>query len=671
MSRNCIPTSVVPHLRYPYKEFNPAQSLVVPWRDKDVNLICASPTGSGKTEMAELIMDDSLRKRKKVIYAAPMKAIAQEKKKKWEDPKHGFSGYSVIEITSDVQMDEDRLKEIKAADIIVMTTEALDSKCRRMESEKNDWLLEVGALVVDEVHLLTFEERGDRLESAIMRFSHYNPQARLAFLSGTVSNYEELGRWASSLNGKETKNIVSDFRPCPLRKHYVEYEEASDKFQKLSALLRENPDDLFIIFVATKPEGRNLDKLLTKAGYRVAFHSADLKMENREKIEDQFKAGKLDHLIATSTLAYGVNLPARRVVVYGVTRGKDGVHPMDIHQECGRAGRMGYDDEGDAYIFIKEDRFGKDKERIEQPMYVESQMPKPKVLSFHMVSEIEQGNIKTAADVQKWFARSLSSFQGKNISYEIIQQTVSMMEEARAIKRLANGEFHCLPAGRAASWFYHSPFDTSAWRDNFHSIFKNSADPDDFDIAWAIARTESTISKGWPYTKDLEMIAEMHSSACADRGYKYHANVVQKTHLLHQYLSGADLDEASEARLYEFKKDARRIVQTVKTLGKMTKSYEPDDNYWEMFSLRLEAGVSREMLPLVEVDGVGRGRAKKLFEAGIRSLEDITIGRETVEKILGSGVGHKIYTSAMKIIKDRITVKDAERTQTDAPGGSA
>jgi replicative superfamily II helicase len=654
MSETCIPTSTVPHLLYPFKEFNPAQSMVVPWRNQDVNLICASPTSSGKTVMAELVMDDALARGKKTIYAAPMKAIAQEKKKEWMRPGNGFGKYKVFEVTSDQPMTDELQKELQTADIIVMTTEALDARCRRMETEKNEWLFDVGALIVDEVHLLCYEERGDRLESSLMRFSQYNPDARLCFLSGTVANYEEIGQWAESLNGKKTVAVHSDYRPCPLRKQYIEYEDGKERFTRLTAILKEYPDDLFIVFVSTKPEGRSLEKMLTKMKYKVAFHNADRNMENREKIENDFKHGKLDVLIATSTLAYGVNLPARRVVVYGVTRGPSDVHAIDIHQECGRAGRKGLDEKGDAYIFIKEDNFWRHRERIEAPAYVESQMSRPKVMAFHLVSEIERKNVKTSADIQRWFRRSLSSFQGTSLGLDKVHETVEMLIRVGAIRKAPGGEYECTSTGRVAAWFYHSPFDIAAWRENFTGVFRNGENPDDFDLAWATVATDTTINRGYPPTKEFAEIGAVYQDMCADRGYTFHPHAVQKAAIVHQYLSGADLEESSQSRIYEFKRDVPRLVGTLKTLGEMSGLYKPSDAFWDTFEIRLSSGVSREMLPLVEMDGVGRVRAKKLFEAGIRSYEDVAGERLTVEKILGAGTGYKVYQSAMKILKGRL-----------------
>ena len=659
-----VPTSIVPHLKYPFSHFNPVQSQVMAWRDQDVNLVCASPTGSGKTEMAELVMDDTLARGRKAIYAAPMKAIAQEKKGKWTASTHGFVDRRIAEVTGDHRMTEKRIEELTQSDIVVMTTEALDARCRRMEAEKNAWLLGVGVLVVDEVHLLAFEVRGDRLESSLMRFTHYNPGSRLVFLSGTVSNYEELGRWATSLNGKKTQCISSDYRPCPLKKHYVAYGDGTGvKYQALSKLLKEHKKDRFIIFVATKPDGRKLVELLKKEKYKVDFHNADRNLENREVIESAFREGDLDHLISTSTLAYGVNLPARRVVVYGVTRTGNMVHPIDIHQECGRAGRMGFDPEGDAYIFIGEKNFDRYKERIEAPCYVESQMPKPKTLSFHIISEIEQGNVKTAPDVVKWFKRSLSAFQGKGITNEIIMATVGMLEQCKAVQ-LEHGMYRCLPAGRVASWFYHSPFDVACWRDNFAAIFRRTKDPDDIDLAWAISMTDSAISKGWPVKNEA---TDLYEEVCDDRGYSFNSRVVSKMHMTHMYIAGKELDEAASSRVYqEIRKDADRMVDTLKALSEMTGLFDPGIDFWETLSTRLETGVGREMLPLIDIKGVGRVRARKLFGAGIRSLHDICNDRIKVEKILGPNVGYAVYQSAMKIIENGGGAK--EDIVPDVPG---
>ncbi len=101
-----------------------------------------------------------------------------------------------------------------------------------------------------------------------------------------------------------------------------------------------------------------------------------------------------------------------------------------------------------------------------------------------------------------------------------------------------------------------------------------------------------------------------------------------------------------------------RTVGAIRKVVEMTAENEPEGDFWDLLALRIEAGVSREMIPLIEIQGVGRGRAKKLFDRDIRTLHDIEMNREDVEKILGPVVGPKVVSRARKILRERMKEED-------------
>ncbi|MGL1503059.1 hypothetical protein ACSTIB_23520, partial [Vibrio parahaemolyticus] len=72
---------------------------------------------------------------------------------------------------------------------------------------------------------LTVPGRGDHLENGIVKYSKMNPDGRLVFLSATMPNVDQIGGWLSSLNGKDTVVLESDYRPVPLFTHYDKYDD--------------------------------------------------------------------------------------------------------------------------------------------------------------------------------------------------------------------------------------------------------------------------------------------------------------------------------------------------------------------------------------------------------------------------------------------------------------
>jgi replicative superfamily II helicase len=313
---NLVNTAEFPsYAKFPFSTFNPVQSRVVEVHDKDANVIIAAATSAGKTVCAEMIASHEVRTHGgKVVYLAPLKALAQEKIDDWTDVKHHFGDLKLSICTGDYQLTPARKKELESANIIIMTTEMLNARVRNFKSEQNNWLKDTGVIICDESHLLTVPGRGDHLEVGLMKFSEIAPNSRIVFLSATMPNVQELAEWvAYSLTQKETYLINSKFRPCPLGIHYETYydkgsydEKEMSKINSAIQIMRDHPDDKFLVFVHTKRTGQLVKKSLVEMGINCEYHNADLSKDNRLKIEKSFREDKnLRAIVATSTLAWG------------------------------------------------------------------------------------------------------------------------------------------------------------------------------------------------------------------------------------------------------------------------------------------------------------------------------------------------------------------------------
>ena len=305
------------YAKFPFQHFNPVQSRIFDFYNQDCNAVIASSTSSGKTVSSEMLAASQIREKGgKILYLAPMKALAKEKYDDWTKEGHHFSDLNISICTGDYRLTADRQEELKNADIIILTSEMLNSRCRNMESEKNDFLIQAKICIVDEAHLLTVPGRGDHLEVGLMNLTKINKDIRIVLLSATMPNVDEIAEWVSnSLSDKDTYLLLSKFRPCPLGVHYETYFDAGkyedqelEKISKALEIMEDNEDDKFLIFVHTKRTGELLKTEMKKRGMEALFHSADLTKEQREKLESSFKdKGKdgLQYLIATSTIAWG------------------------------------------------------------------------------------------------------------------------------------------------------------------------------------------------------------------------------------------------------------------------------------------------------------------------------------------------------------------------------
>ncbi len=394
---------------------------------KGKGVLVAAPTGAGKTIVGEFAIHLGLEKNQKVFYTTPIKALSNQK---FAELVARYGPERVGLLTGDTNTNSD-------AQIVVMTTEVL----RNMIYANSDSLIELGFVVMDEVHYLADRFRGAVWEEVIL---HLPKDVKLVSLSATVSNAEEFGAWLEEVRG-DTEIVVSEHRPVPLDQHVLFGDELMELFaagsknqrvnaelvQKHSSKLRipigkytkgkkpkgeldrrfsripkiskpevveilEDNDLLpaiFFIFsrvgcdaavrachqygvrLTTREEQAEIrylveektasiaDEDLATLGYfewltglerGVAAHHAGMLPAFKEVVEELFLRKLVRVVFATETLALGINMPARTVVLERLDKfnGESRVQitPGEYTQLTGRAGRRGIDTLGHSVI---------------------------------------------------------------------------------------------------------------------------------------------------------------------------------------------------------------------------------------------------------------------------------------------------------------------------------
>ena len=289
-----VPTKNYPFANWPFENFNPVQSRVFDYYKDDVNTLIAARTSAGKTVVAEMFLAQEIRERGgKGMFLAPLRALAQEKIDQWTDLQYHFKDLKISICTGDYRLTKERAKELTDADLIIMTSEMLNHRSRNFQAEQNNWMLDIGTLVIDESHLLTVPRRGDHLEVGLMKFTEINPKARIVLLSATMPNVDQIAEWVSySLTKKQTYVLNSQYRPVPLNVHYELYENAGrydakeeSKVEKALEIIGDwYPDDKFLVFAHTKRTGESMKQALRNAGIKADFHNADLDKDQRVKL---------------------------------------------------------------------------------------------------------------------------------------------------------------------------------------------------------------------------------------------------------------------------------------------------------------------------------------------------------------------------------------------------
>ncbi len=187
----------------------------------------------------------------------------------------------------------------------------------------------------------------------------------------------------------------------------------------------------------------------------VGFHHAGLSRDDREAVEEWFKEGKIQLLFSTSTLAWGVNLPARCVVIrdtkhHDPLEGEVDISPLDILQMLGRAGRPGYDDVGYGWVVCDRSDQNKYRRLLREGKEIESRLAAE--LDAHLNAEIALGTIDDVDDVMDWlattfyYARSQSAPDkydaGSDLRNRVSDTLSALVDEGSSSKRASTLSQH-------------------------------------------------------------------------------------------------------------------------------------------------------------------------------------------------------------------------------------
>lgn len=679
---DCVRTACVNHLiNYPYTHFNPMQSMFIPHLEQtNANFIIVSGTGAGKTTLAELTIAQMLfesKLEKKALYLAPMKALAEEKMADWSDKSHTFSQYKITVLTGDYELNADKANQLQNSNIILCTSEMLDSKTRNYMT--NTWLHNIGVIVIDEAHLIGSKERGPRLETALMRFNEYNSQCQFVFMSATVPNVDDYLEWIKKLTNRETILIKSNYRPCKLNMHYKTFDDSIynrrkrydelelARMQKSLEIIAENPTDQFLVFTGNKTWGRKFTEMLKKRGFKTDFHNADLGLVNRRKLESDFNDGALQILVSSSTLAWGVNVNARRVILAHTAYGMEEMDVADIWQACGRAGRIKFHNEGDAYIIIQGSKEIVEIQRIEKGFNIKSQLNDPRTLMFHVVNEINTGNVRNKQELYAWYERSLAAIQNDILTEETCSKVLLFLKNKRMIwfnEEISQWETTQL--GNITSLMYMDPLDVYDWFSNFTDLTNigvmeksnnyYQVEETDIKVCWALANIYSYKPESGGFLSNAEKDASMVIDFGRRIGY-----VGPQTKIAAAYwymLQGIEPDECLRSLYFALLNDMERVITTLKLIHANYGKYLAEANdikgwrfkliEWDILLARLKYGVPRKYVPLVVLPDIGRVYAERLYSFGIKDKHDIVENKDKVIDIIGLKRAEKLYNKIGK-----------------------
>ncbi len=638
------------------------------------SILVSAPTASGKTLIAMLAMMSFISKNKgKVIYLSPLRALAAEKFSEFKKLEKVVLG-NKVKVGISTGDFENMDKNLEKNNVLILTNEKMDSIIRHGA----EWLDEIGLVITDEVHLIGDESRGPTLEMILTQLKLLETNPQIVGLSATITNSDEIANWL------DCKLIKNDWRPVPLAEGVCDAGKitmSDGKTFEVERSLRGIPIDLGVqsvkdggqslVFAETRTRSKSLATkaadiisqilikkeiiqlekiskkilsenehtelvktlaLLVKKG--VAFHHAGLNQKCREIIEKEFRNGTIKLLSSTPTLAAGVNLPARRVVISNINRynAKIGANrPISIleyKQLCGRAGRPQYDKFGESIIVGN----GNTEDLIDyyingEPEPIISKITDDKSLRTHILSVVVTHPGSKKEDILDFFLKTLGGLQSRKstIKFAIDISLRFLSNESLLIKkgeRYAATEF-----GKKTSMLYIDPLTATYFRDAIETVSQERKHT--FGFLHLISNCEEFFPKFSLRQKDYEsasLIIENNSSELIEPISEYDCS--RSLLALQSWIT-----ESSELTLSDNlgieSGDMHRMTENANwltyCLREISKHIERVDLLVELDELRqrIVYGIREELLDLIRVKGIGRVRARILFKHGIKNLDDL------------------------------------------------
>jgi helicase len=657
------------------RELYPPQAAAIPTVLAGRSVLLACPTASGKSLVAYVALLRAARAGRTGLYLVPLRALAHEKAEELE--QFAELGVKVGLSIGDFDLTAEKLER---TDVLVATSEKADGLLRR----GSPWLDRLGVVVADEVHLMRDHDRGPTLEVSLTRLKRAYPGLQIVALSATVGNSEEVAAWLGA------EHVASEFRPVPLKLGV--YHQGRITFTDLSAREVPPPDEPVprlvrtaleeggqaLVFVNSRRSSEQLARgLATTVGRRlegdertraravaselgeigeeetegmrklaellphgVAYHNASLTNPERRLVERGFRSRAIKALVATPTLAAGINLPARRVIVRDTTRYDDhlGVQApipvMEVRQMLGRAGRPRFDPFGEALLVARtpdeEDRF-LDTYLAAPPEAIESRLAGEPALRMHLLALVASRAVRTESELHAFFA---ATFYGRTLPLDDLHRKLDRVRSFLQRHALLEPgtELRATRFGELTSELYLDPLSAIVLR---QALERAPLGVGVFPLLAAIAATPDLPSLFLRRGEEPELLGRFTDEEAEllvkpeepplNLDLDGFLATLKTAEVLEAWLAETPIVELTE-RFGIGAGDLRTKVEDAEWLlfaaGRLASAFQrrlarPLDD----LALRLRYGVLEELLDLVRLRGIGRVRGRLLYRAGLKDRE--------------------------------------------------
>lgn len=667
------------------------------------NVVAAIPTASGKTLLAEFVMLQSVlneNKKGKALYIVPLRALASEKYERFLSfeaiKKNDGRAVSTGIATGDFDSRDEWLGNF---DIIVATSEKVDSLLRN----RSHWMEEITVVIADEVHLIDSPDRGPTLEIVLAKLMKLKPQ--IIALSATIGNAGEVAKWLCA------ELVVSEWRPIVL-KEGVFFGNAITFGDRSQREVKEFHKDTAISLVAdTIKEGgqclvfessrKNSEGMAGRLGISIsnlidhgtreklnilaaqiretsevdtakklavcvengsAFHHAGLISEQRKLIEGGFRNGIIKVISSTPTLAAGLNLPARRVIIKGFRRydvnfGQVPIPVLEYKQMAGRAGRPGLDPYGESVLVAK--TYDELNELMQQYVLagaekIYSKLGSENALRTHILSIIVTGFAGNMNELLEFMRATFYSTQQEPWSLKVVIDNIISFLAQKNMIVIKDGLF-ATRLGEMVSRLYIDPLSASLIIEGMEKIDENRIQYTDLTLLHLLATTPDMRqlylrSNDYNWLSDLIMDHHtefLHIPPQFKVDYEWFLSQVKTACVMLDWINEKKEEDIvkkfgiGEGDIRAMSETMLWLVHSMAQLGTFLRLSSA--NKARELEKRVEYGARNELLDLIQIRGIGRVRARKLFDAGIKDMESLHAAHPgKVAKIIGTKVAIKV-----------------------------
>jgi helicase len=688
------------------------------------SLVASVPTASGKTLVAELAMLASVHRGGTALYVVPLRALASEKKAEFE--RWAEFGVEVGISTGNYESSEEWLG---SRDVVVATSEKVDSLVRNGAPWIDDLTCVVADEVhlVDDPHrgptlevtLAKLRRINPDLQVVALSATVDNADEVAGWLDAELvqSDWRPIDLRTGVHYGDAITFDDGDQREVPVGRGerptaalvddalaeggsslvFVNSrrnaEAAARRLADVTAdrLTDAERDELAALAddVADVSDTETSEDLAAVVRGGAAFHHAGLAGEHRSLVEDAFRERSLKAICATPTLAAGVNTPSRRVIVRDWRRYDGefgGMKPLDVlevHQMFGRAGRPGLDPYGEAVLLASDHE---DREELferyvrAEPEPVRSKLAREPAMRTHLLSTVASGFARSRSGLLDFLDRTLHAAQTDDAGRltGVVDDVLGYLEANDFVER-DDGDGDGVSAtalGHTVSRLYLDPMSAAEIVDGlrdadeptplgcYHLVCRT---PDMYQLYLKSGDRESYTELC--YERETEFLGRVPSEF-EDVRFEEWLSALKTARLLEDWAREVDEDRLAE-RYGVGPGDVRGKVDTAEWLLGAAERLAVELDLDCAVAVReakkrVADGVREELLDLVGVRGVGRKRARRLYEAGIDSRAALREAEKSV--VLGALRGRE--RTAERILENAGRRDPSMAGVTGATGGS-